>query len=368
MSKRRRLRIVHVSRGLDVGGQERLLIDFARQADASRFDLHFLSLTTLGSLAGAIADLGWPVTALHQPEGLRPQTIWKLTRFFRDLRCDVVHTHDDKPLIYAAPASRLAGVSRIIHTHHHGPVDYIQRRQLFLLRCASLFTDRFVCVSRAAQRYLAAQGIGTRRLLNVHNGIDLDLFPYQNSDPNGPVVCVARLSPEKDIANLLHAVAALLPITPDFRLEIAGDGPLRDELRQLAATLRLGDAVRFLGEVKDVPSLLARARLFVLPSRTEGISLTILEAMARGLAVVATRVGGNPEVVIEGETGRLVPARDPQALAGALLRVWNDAAAAHAFGQAGRRRVEMHFSVKRMIERYEGIYEEGAGALSISCR
>lgn len=357
MSKMRRLRVVHVSRGLDVGGQERLLIDFARRIDRRRFDLHFVSLTTRGSLASKISDLGWPVTALNQPEGLRPRTIWNLIRFFRRQRCDVLHTHDDKPLVYAAPAARLAGVPRTIHSHHHGPVDYIQRRQLFLLRCVAVLPDRFVCVSRDSMRYLASQGVGTRRLLTVHNGIDLDIFPYRTPDPSGPVVCVARLSPEKDIANLLHAVAAIRPIVPDFRLEIAGDGPLRDELRRLADTLRLTHAVRFLGEVNDVPALLARARLFVLPSRTEGISLTILEAMARGLPVVATRVGGNPEVVVEGETGLLVPPRDPQALAGALARLWSNLETVHAFGAAGRRRVELHFSVRRMIDRYERLYE-----------
>src|SRR5207253_10486932 len=139
--------------------------------------------------------------------------------------------------------------------------------------------------------------------------------------PDGPVVMVARMSPEKDAESLVRAAALAARQLPAFRLEVAGDGACLPALKQLAAGLALGDHVRFLGEVRDVPALLARASLFVLPSQTEGISLTILEAMARGLPVVATCVGGNPEVVEDGRTGLLVPPRDPEALARGILRL-----------------------------------------------
>ena len=114
--------------------------------------------------------------------------------------------------------------------------------------------------------------------------------------------------------------------------------------------------MRFLGEVGDIPTLLGRARLFVLPSQTEGISLTILEAMARGLPVVTTAVGGNPEVVVDGTTGLLVPAKNPAELAGAIRRLWNNPDQGRSMGQAGRRRAQEHFDIRKMIAEYERLY------------
>src|SRR5262249_35846914 len=143
---------------------------------------------------------------------------------------------------------------------------------------------------------------------------------------------------------------------PQLRLFIAGDGPCRQALEQRAAAADLHDAVRFLGEISDVPGLLAQASLFVLSSVTEGISLTLLEAMARGLPVVATRVGGNGEVVVDGETGRLVPPRQPALLARTLVDLLRDPATLARFGAAGRSRVERHFDIRRMVAAYEDLY------------
>jgi glycosyltransferase involved in cell wall biosynthesis len=169
-------------------------------------------------------------------------------------------------------------------------------------------------------------------------------------------VTVARLSPEKDLANLLRAVALVVSKAPEFRLDIAGDGPCRTELQALAAELKLASQVRFLGEVRDIAKLLGQARLFVLPSQTEGISLTILEAMARGLPVLATNVGGTPEIVVSGTSGLLVPPRDPVALAEGILKLWDNGDVARQMGLAGRRRVEDHFDIRTMVATYEALY------------
>ncbi len=295
--------------------------------------------------------------ALDSSPGLRPGRIGQLARLFRAHRIDVVHTHDDAPLVYGMPAAWWAGVRRRIHTHHHGRLERVSRRQELLVRWAARLTRHFVCVSDDSARYARERGVPANRVMTLHNGIDLARFPFHGPRPDGPIVTVARLSPEKDIANLLHAIRQVADAAPEVRLEIAGDGPCRAELEQLAGELRLGEQVRFLGEVRDVPELLGRARLFVLPSQTEGVSLTILEAMARGLPVVTTRVGGNPEVVCEGETGLLVPARDSPALARAILQVYHDAEGARRLGEAGRRRVENHFDVRQMVARYEALYE-----------
>ncbi len=167
---------------------------------------------------------------------------------------------------------------------------------------------------------------------------------------------VARLTPEKDIATLLRAVALIAPHARNLRLEVAGDGPCMGELVKLVGELHLGERVRLLGQVREVPQLLARASLFVLPSRTEGLSLTLMEAMASGLPVLAARVGGNPEVVAEGTTGLLVPPGDPEALAEALLRLWHEPDLRQRLGQAGRQRALERFDVRRMVAEYERLY------------
>lgn len=354
-SRRAPVKIVHVTLGLDVGGQEKLLVEFARHANRTQFALHFVSLTTRGSLAAEIETLGWPVTTLDASPGLRPGLIGKLYQTFRRLGANVVHTHDDRPQIYGALAGWLAG-ARVIHTRHSQGV-LLSPRQRLLVRLSANFTDRFVCISRDSSQRAAQQGIPRRRIRTIWNGIDTARFAPGTPDPTGPAVIVARLAPEKDIETLLAAVARVAAVRPGFRLEIAGDGRSQAELVRLSGSLNLGEHVRFLGAVRDVPAFLGRARLFVLSSVTEGISLTLLEAMARGLPVAATRVGGNVEVVEEGVTGLLVPPRDPDGLAVALLRIWDDADLARRLGQAGRQRVERHFDVRRMVADYERLYD-----------
>jgi glycosyltransferase involved in cell wall biosynthesis len=350
----RRLRVVHLTQGLEVGGQEKLLVEFARHADRARVELRFVSLSDRGVLADDIEACGWPVCALDEPAGVRPRLVLRLAWLLRRWKADLLHTHDDRPHAHGAAAALLAGVG-VVHTRHWQGAGLTQRR-LLLTRAAAQCTTRFVCISRDSARRAVRQGVSRRRVSTIWNGIDLARFAYAGPDPAGPAVTVARLSPEKDLETLLHAVALVVRRHPGFRLEVAGDGPCRADLERVAAELGLGGAVRFLGSVRDVPGLLARARLFALSSLTEGISLTLLEAMARGLPVVATRVGGNVEVVAEGQTGLLVPARNPAALADALGRLWADAGECTRLGRAGRQRVEQHFDVRRMVAEYEAIY------------
>lgn len=340
-----------------MGGLEKLLVEFARHADRDRFALHFVSLGDRGALAEDIEAEGWPVTALGAAAGLRPGLALRLARLLRRERIDIVHTHDDRPHLYGTLAGRLAGVGRVIHTRH-GRSPNLSRRQAALVGLAAAWVDRFVCVSHDSARLAVRQGVPARKITTIWNGIDLARFHRTGPRPDGPAVIVARLSPEKDHATLLRAAALAMRADPSFRLEVAGDGPCRAELMQLATQLGLEGTVRFLGQVRDIPGLLARASLFVLSSLSEGVSLTLLEAMACGLPIVATRVGGNPEVVVDGITGLLVPAAQPPALAEALLRIWRGLKEGRQMGQDGRSRVEQHFDVRGMVAAYERMYPE----------
>jgi glycosyltransferase involved in cell wall biosynthesis len=352
----KRLRVAHVTLGLNIGGQERLLVEMARHRDQTRFDWTVIVLGGRGPLADALEADGVRVVPLEQPAGFRFGLWRQLARMFRAEHYNVVHTHDDRPLIYGLPAAWWAGVPGRIHTHHHGRLASISGRQGFLIRQASHCAEHFVCVSHDSARFMIEQGVAQKRVRTIHNGIDLTRFAFQGPAADGPVVTVARLSPEKDVANLLRAAQRVLAQFPSARFEIAGDGPCRAELTQLAHELRLNENVIFHGEVRDIPALLARAQLFVLPSQTEGISLTLLEAQARGLPVVATQVGGTPEVVEPGTTGLLVPARDPEALAQAIAVLLADPERGRQMGRAGRQRVENCFDIRTMTKQYEALY------------
>lgn len=355
----RRIHVIHVVLQLETGGMEKLLVEFARHADRSRFDLQFVSLTGLGRVAGELQSLGWPVEALETPPGLRPGLILRLAKLFHRYEPDVVHIHNTKPLIYAGPAARLAGIAHVIYTRH-GQRHNATRGQDLLFRLTSRSARHLVCVSQDSARLSIKGGLPARRVHCIWNGIDVNEFCYSGPRSGGPVVMVGRLSPEKNVENLIRAAAIVVRTRPETRFAIAGEGPCMASLCKLTADLGLAAHVCFLGDVRDVATLLGTASLFVLPSLTEGISLTLLEAMSSGLPVVATRVGGNAEVVVEGETGLLVPSADPQALAEAILKLAGDDSKCRAMGLAGRSRIERYFDVRSMVRRYESLYAESA--------
>jgi glycosyltransferase involved in cell wall biosynthesis len=354
--RKQRIRVTHLVLQLDTGGMEKVLAEFARNADRSRFDLRFVSLTTRGPVAEEIEACGYPVTALGVKPGLEVGLVFRLAGLFRQWRSDILHTHNNAPLIYGAPAGRLAGARGLIHTRH-GQNFRAGWRQKLAFRLASLLVDRVVCVSEDSCQMSVREGVPPSRLQRIWNGIDLSRFAYLGPQAGGPAVMVARLSPEKGTEHLIRAAALVARRLPSFRLEIAGGGRCLPELQALVAQSGVADQIRFLGEVRDVPALLARAGLFVLPSLSEGLSLTLLEAMARGLPVVTTAVGGSPEVVVDGQTGFLVPPAAPEPLAEKLLLLLTRPELACSLGLAGRRRVEDHFSTQAMLNQYEQLYD-----------
>ncbi len=354
------MRVAHVVQGLDMGGLEKMLLDFAKFHDRGRFELRFFSIAGRGVVADLLEAEGYGIGAVDKPPGLRPTAIPRLAGMLRRAAVDVVHTHNDNALFYGVPAARLAGVRRIIHTRHL--FEPRSRALGYAIGAATRLIGTIACVSADTARVALRHGEPANKLRVVLNGIDFGRHPPRYGDPAGPIVTVGRLSEQKDIATLLRALAIAKTKGSIVRSEILGDGPLRGDLEALARNLGIADQVAFRGVVNTVPDVLAGSSLFVLPSIDEGLSLAIMEAMATGLPVLTTAVGGNPEVVADGETGRLVPARDPQALADAMLAMLADPAALAAMGRAGRQRIERHFDVARTVADYERLYRgEPAG-------
>jgi glycosyltransferase involved in cell wall biosynthesis len=260
--------------------------------------------------------------------------------------------------VYASLAARLARVPVVVQTRHGQRAGHGWKSRVSY-RTASCLVDRIVAVSDdAAELCVRADGISATKVVRIWNGIDLSDFAYQGPVTEPIAISVARLSPEKDFGTLLRAVALAVPQLPDLRLRIVGDGPERERLQGLSRELGVSGRVEFLGERHDVPELLAQSAFFVSSSLTEGISLTLLEAMAVGLPVVATAVGGNPEIIVDGVTGRLAPPSNPAALAEHLVSLGRQPNSWTQLGLAGRERVAEHFDVHRMARDYEQLYRE----------
>lgn len=358
--------VVHVVNSLAVGGLENGVINLANQAGGLRHVI--VCLIEEGAMRSRLRP-EVPVLILGKRPGHDLGAFVRLVTLLRRLRPAIVHSRN-WAAFDAVPAARLAGVLRVVHGEHgrdiHDPEGRNAKRNWIRRRFAPM-VSHFVAVSRDLERWLREDvRVPANRVSTIPNGVDLSRFARGSREearealglpPDAPVVCtVGRLDPVKDQVGLVRAFAGLLPAHPEAMLVIAGDGPFRDDLARATAELRVGDRVRMLGEYRDVPGVLAAADVFTLPSIAEGMSNTLLEAMAAGLPAVATRVGGNPELVEDGVTGRLVPARDPGALREALAAYLDDPHLRAMHGKAGRQRAVECFSLERMCQDYTDLY------------
>ncbi|MFP6765069.1 MAG: GT4 family glycosyltransferase PelF [Planctomycetaceae bacterium] len=352
------MRVCHVSMCLETGGLERLLVEFAKYGSKKRFDPCFIALSSLGQPAEELRGLGMQVESVAGSTSGKLGRLRFLKDYFRTNQIDIVHSHNTLAHFYAGIAAKLAGVSVVLNTQHgKGCGNTWKHRAQF--RIANRFTDQIVGVSEDAAELCRRQdGRSRDRITAIWNGIDIDRFEYQGPADAPVAISVARLSPEKDFPTLLRAVWILIQEFPEFRLKIVGDGHERPYLEALADDLKLQKHVEFLGECSDVPRQLTQAGFFVSATLTEGISLTVLEAMATGLPIVTTDVGGNPEIVQQGRNGRLVRAGHPELLANAMREMLLDRDGWPVMGELGRQRVEQHFNVRNMVRQYESLYEE----------
>ncbi|MBK9073087.1 MAG: glycosyltransferase [Myxococcales bacterium] len=368
------LSVVHVLSSLGMGGQEMLVLRLAAAQRAQGWDVRVVSLATAApALADAFATAGVPVHVVAKQAGLDVALPVRLARLLRTLRPKIVHTHNPLPLIYAAWPARLAG-ARVIHTKH-GKNPAVGAN-LIARRTAAAAVEAFVAVSEgtAAQARLARE-CATGKLTTIVNGIDVTRFvpdpaarmkwraawgPVDAAADVCVVISVGRLDENKHHAMLLAAVAALpAEVAARVRVMIIGEGPLHDALAAQALALGLADRVRLMGRRDDVAELLAAADLFALTSRSEGLPLAVAEAMACGLPIVGTDVGGMRDVV--GDCGALVTSEDAPALTVELARLIAGDELRATLGALARARAVAQFSLATMATEYEALYR---GALA----
>lgn len=368
--------VVHIIRRLAVGGLENGLVNLINHTPAERYHHAIVCLTDWTEFRNRIQNPDVPVIALRKPEGHGWGVHVRVWQLLRRLSPEIVHTRNLAALECLIPAAA-AGVPCRIHGEHGRDIYDLNgssAKYNLLRRGVRPLAHRFTAVSADLAGWLVrAVGVRPERVTQIYNGVDSQRFrprtgprppvgPVGFVPPAGRVVgTVGRMEPVKDQLTLVRAFLHLLQVDPAarerLRLVIVGDGPLRDESRRLLSAAG-ADALAWLpGEREDIPEILRALDLFVLPSLAEGISNTILEAMATGLPVVATRVGGNVEVVEDRRTGTLVPPADPVAMAEAIGRYLADPDEALRQGKAGRQRVEDHFSIEAMVSGYLSVYD-----------
>ncbi len=363
-----RPRVLLVSQSLAMGGVETMICDLVRLLTSTEFVAEVAVLEAGGGLEAGLVDAGVVVHHLEKRPGLDLTAARRLRRLVRDRRISVLHTHNFAPWLYASFAT--AGMPSVRHVHtQHSEVPPSAVRHFLARRCATR-TDALVAVSAAVQRCLADQAqVPPTSVQVIPNGIDTRRFRPDAAQrarmrealaiADGEIVIgvIARLVPLKGHRDLLDAVELAVRDTDvPLRLLIIGDGPERAALEAHAAQVGLDDVVTFLGERRDTDALLAAMDIYALASLSEGMNLTLLEATAAGLPVVATTVGGNPEIVQDGATGLLVPASDATSFARALTALAHDAEARTRFGVAARARALHSFDERTMFAGYLSAY------------
>jgi len=370
------IEVMHVAESAGWAGGEAYLLRLASALDRRRFRLSVV-VPESGPLAERLQGLG--VTVHHVPLAnrlLSPSALAGLAALLRRERPGVVQSHGARSNVYAKVAGWLAGIPVVLVTVHNSLFDYdvgTWRRRLYLW--AELATnplgDRVIAVSAAIARDLIQRyGIAAHKVVTIHNGIDADaFFPARpvsqvrhefGLEPHHRLVGIAaRMTRQKGHDLLLQALKRLVPRYPHLRCLFIGDGPLEATLSRQAAALGVESHCVFTGARADVADLLAALEVVVLPSRSEGLPFVLLEAMAVGRPVVATSVGGNPEVVQHGQTGLLTPPGDADALAVGLAFLLDHPEEATRMGAAGRSRVLTHFPLAGMVHALEALYARG---------
>lgn len=367
------MRLLHVVESLDRGGLERVVCDLALAQTRAGHHVEVFCLFEAGAFAPELVQAGLAVHAAGKTRGFDLRTLRHLRRVVREGDHELLHTHNPVANYYACLAELSSwGRLPIVNTRHNMGARNPNDRREKLFRWSVHRTARVAMVSPQVSAKFVASGIVPQaKAAVVMNGIPVERYTVTDAQrrleararlglaADALVVgSVGRLVGVKNHALLLQALAPLRPRWPALVMLLVGGGDLADALRDQAHALGVADMLVLAGERPDVPALLPAFDVFAMPSLSEGHSIALLEAACTGLPAVATRVGGNPEVVQEGRTGLLVPSQDPQALGAALAALLEDPARRAAMGLAAREWAATEVSLDAMMRRYQTVYDE----------
>ena len=369
-----KIKILYIITSSGIGGAERILYYTATGLDYNKYDISVCSLKKMGEIARALEKQGIAVYCLHMGDR---ESFWgwlssiialiRLFPYLIRIRPTIIHSFLFRANILARIAGYLTGIPIIISSTRvmGGEKKYFHYVEMI----TSFMVDHYVAVSESVQRYIIDKSkISAEKISVIYNGVNIKSqdnsceqnpkMPFKIEDKDRILMTVGRLHKQKGHCYLIQAVSKVRKEFPNVKLLVAGEGEEENNLKKLVKSLDLTNEVIFAGLSSDIEGILSMAELFILPSLWEGLPNVLLEAMAAGKPVVATKVGGISEIVVPGETGMLIPPRDTDALAIAIIDLLQNRLKAKDMGEAARIRAGKRFSIYKMIEKTENLYQE----------
>ncbi|MCK5255586.1 MAG: glycosyltransferase [Deltaproteobacteria bacterium] len=369
-----KIKILYIITSSGIGGAEKILYYTATGLDYNKYDISVCSLKNKGEIARALEKQGIEVYCLHM-EGRERFLGWlssiialiRLFPYLIRIRPTIIHSFLFRANILARIAGYLTGVPIVISSVRvmGGEKKYFHYVEMI----TSFMVDHYVTVSESVKRYIIDKSkISAEKISVIYNGVNIKSqddshkqnvrMPFKIEDEDRILMTVGRLHEQKGHYYLVQAVSRVQKEFPKVKLLVTGEGEEENNLKKLVKSLDLMNEVIFAGLSSDMERILPMAELFILPSLWEGLPNALLEAMAAGKPVVATKVGGIPEIVVHGETGMLIPPGDTDALTAAILDLLQNRLKAKDMGEAGRIRAGKRFSIYKMIEKTENLYQE----------
>ncbi len=357
-----KLTIAQFTSSLQLAGQERVAVDLAKAFHAQGHISMVCTMVTGGELVQELDAAGIPFHCFHAKGGCDVRSILSVIRYIRKFNVDAVITHGNFRLVPRV-AAILSNVPAFIHVEHN--VSHTKAyMQILLNRLLTLFTDKIVCISRSSQAsLLEIERTDPSKVVVIPNGLSTDRFGHEKDttvarDGTLRVGIVGRFSEQKGHTYFVDAAAIIVRAYKNVEFVFVGDGELRPMIEERVHSCDIESYCRFIGVRNDVPSLLKTFDVFVLSSLWEGLPISLLESQYFGVASVVTDVGGNPEVIKDSCNGLLVPARDPDALAGAILRLLTDDVLRRDLGKRGNEVFHSKYSVDSMATSYLDVIKE----------
>ena len=354
------MKIVHVVYSLEMGGAEILVAQLCRLQRAHGHDVSVVAYSNLGTLGESLVSEGFTVCVLG--EAPLAKTFVRFIGELRRLRPDVVHCHNPAPTLQAAIPARLAGAKSVISTRHSLVAPPYDMKEEKAFNFAARFCDWVVGICDATCENLrGVPGAQKEKIVRVYNGVD----PVEPAEPlakNGfTLLFVGRLAPVKNLSTLIRATAHALPSVPGLKLWVVGDGHERESLEALVRELGIAESVTFWGERLDVAGFFAAADVYCMSSVSEGLPMSLLQAMSVGMPSIVTDVGGMAEVVKNAQAGLATPVGDADTMADAIVRMAADESLRDAFANNGRAAYYENFTLDRMDQVYMNLYSRPRG-------
>lgn len=366
-----KINIVHIVQSLDIGGLEKLVVDLISSSKDGNFFYTVFCIDDKGKLASVLKRKGIEVIGFNKKMGIDLSLVFRLADQFKKRNIRVVHNHNAGPAFYGGLAARLAGVPVVICSEHSIGMR-TRARDKILDRFSFLLQDYIVAVSKKAFHFMIDKdGVPMKKALLIENGVDMNQFKTGHSDKNtilskydlpyleDIIGIVARLDRVKDIPTLINAFGMLAKERSEIYLLIVGDGKERDALEKLVKDAGLADKVFFLGAQTQIPELLSILSLFVLSSVTESSPISLIEAMAAGLPVVVTNVGGNAELIKNGFNGFVVEPKDAAGMKNAMLKIIENKNLAKRMGEENKKIAFNKYGIENTSKKYEDLYIQG---------